>query len=172
MRDNLIFKSAFIAALFMALSTTVLSQGVTVATAPNGIAIPKDYKTWQPLSVSHRTDKDSLRIILANPIAYKAATEGLTNPWPDGSMLAKLAWKDSTHPHFAAATVPGELTHVEFMIRDSKKFADTNGWGYARWLGMEQKPYGNDANFAQECSTCHLQAKDTGYVFTRKVPLP
>jgi Cytochrome P460 len=58
------------------------------------------------------------------------------------------------------------------MIRDSKKFADTNGWGYARWLGMEQKSYGKDVDFAQECSTCHLQAKETGYVFTRKVPLP
>jgi hypothetical protein len=42
----------------------------------------------------------------------------------------------------------------------------------AKALGMEQKPYRKDADFAQECSTCHLQAKDTGYVFTRKAPLP
>ena len=134
--------------------------------------MPKDYKSWGILGVSHRTDKNSLRIILANPIAAKAAAEGKTNPWPDGSMLAKLAWKDSVHPQFPAATVPGELSHVEFMVRDSNKFAATQGWGYARWLGMEQKTYGNDAGFAQECSTCHLQAKENGYVFTRKAPLP
>lgn len=172
MRTNLVFKSAFITALFMTLTTPSLSQGNTVSPAPNGIDLPKDYKSWQILGVSHRTDKASLRIILANPIAYKASTEGFTNPWPDGSMITKLAWKDSSHPNFAAATVPGGLTHIEIMIRDSKKFSDTNGWGYARWLGMEQTPYGNDASFAKECSTCHLQAKGTGYVFTKKAPLP
>lgn len=172
MLDKLILKLVFIVVCSMTATSPALSQSVTVAPAPNGIEIPKNYKNWQILGVSHRTDKDSLRIILANPIAYKAATESQTNPWPDGSMIAKLAWKDSTHPNFAAATVPGELAHVEFMIRDNLKFADTNGWGYARWLGMEQKPYGKDANFAQECSTCHLQAKETGYVFTRKAPLP
>jgi hypothetical protein len=158
--------------IFTMASGTVTAQDTAVAAAPNGIEMPKDYLSWQILGVSHRTDKESLRIILANPIAYKAATEGQTKPWPDGSMIAKLAWKDSIHPQFAAATVPEELNHVEFMIRDSKKYPETNGWGYARWLGMEQKPYGKDANFAQECSSCHLQAKDTGYVFTRKAPLP
>ncbi len=151
---------------------TVIADSTIAPPAPNGIEIPKGYKSWQWFGVSHRTDKDSLRLILGNSVAIKAAKEGNTHPWPDGAMFAKLAWKDSIHPNFAAATVPGDLSHVEFMIRDSKKFADTNGWGYARWLGMEQKPYGNDANFAQECSSCHLQAKDTGYVFTRKAPLP
>lgn len=172
MFENLFPKSVFVAVLFMTATIPAFSNEVTAATSPNGIDIPKGYKKWEVFGVSHRTDKNSLRIILANPIAMKAATEGLTNPWPEGSMFVKLAWKDSAHPNFAAATVPGELSHVEFMIRDSKKFADTNGWGYARWLGMEQKPYGKDADFAQECSTCHLQAKDNGYVFTRKAPLP
>jgi Cytochrome P460 len=166
-----LLKALTVVVLFNTAAMSALAE-VQPAPAPNGITLPKNYKNWQILSISHRTDKNSLRIILANPVAYKAATESVNKPWPDGSMIAKLAWKDSTHPNFAAATVPGELTHVEFMIRDSKKFVDTNGWGYARWLGMEQKPYGNDADFAQECSTCHLQAKDTGYVFTRKAPLP
>lgn len=154
------------------LMTTAVNADNIISPAPNGIDMPKDYKSWQILGVSHRTDKESLRIILANPTAYKAATEGHTNPWPDGSMIAKLAWKDSIHPKFPSATVPGELNHVEFMIRDTKKYADTNGWGYARWLGLAQKPYGNDASFALECSSCHEQAKETGYVFTRLAPLP
>jgi len=166
-------KTAMIVTLICGLliATTVTAE-TKISPAPNGIEMPKDYKSWQILGVSHRTDKNSLRIILANSVAYKAASEGKTNVWPDGSMIAKLAWKDSTHPKFSSATVPGELAHVEFMIRDSKKFADTNGWGYARWLGLEQKAYGNDANFAQECSSCHEQAKETGYVFTRLAPLP
>jgi hypothetical protein len=150
----------------------VESNEVNSAPAANGIEKPKFYKNWQVLGVSHRTDKESLRLILANPIAYQAAAEGKNNPWPDGSMISKIGWKDSTHPNFAAATVPGELTHVEFMIRDSKKYAATNGWGYARWLGLEQKPYGDNPEFAHECATCHLQAKDSGYVFTRKITLP
>lgn len=167
-----LLKTASMAVLSLTINTVAQAVEPAVPPAPNGIEIPKGYKYWQLIGVSHRTDKDSLRAILGNPIAVKAATEGKTDPWPEGAIFAKLAWKDSVHPNFAAATVPGELSHVEFMIRDSKKFADTNGWGYARWLGMEQKPYGSDADFAQECSTCHLQAKDTGYVFTRKAPLP
>lgn len=169
---NLGYVTKCLPILLLTFTAVVCAETSNVAPAPNGITFQQDYKSWQILGVSHRTDKNSLRIILANPTAYQAATEGKTNPWPDGSMIAKLAWKDGDHPNFAAATVPDGLNHVEFMIRDSKKFADTNGWGYARWLGMEQKPYGNDASFAQECSTCHLQAKDTGYVFTRKAPLP
>ena len=172
MFTQLILKSAFVIALIVSVTARAESDGPAASISPNGIEMPKNYKNWELYGVSHRTDKNSLRIILANPIAVKAASEGKTNPWPDGSMFAKLAWKDSIHPNFSAATVPGGFSHVEFMIRDSKKFTDTNGWGFARWLGPDQKPYGNDAGFAQECSTCHLQAKDTGYVFTRKAPLP
>lgn len=167
-----LLKTAIMAVLSLTINTAAQAVEPAAPPAPNGIEIPKGYQYWQLIGVSHRTDKDSLRAILGNPIAVKAAKEGKTNPWPEGAIFAKLAWKDSIHPNFAAATVPGELSHVEFMIRDSKKFTDTNGWGYARWLGMEHKPYGNDANFAQECSNCHLQAQDNGYVFTRKAPLP
>jgi hypothetical protein len=166
-----LFKSvAFGAALFLTAISSARSEAP--ALSPNSIALPSDYQNWQILGVSHRSDKNSLRIILANPVAAKAAAEGRNNPWPDGSMIAKLAWKDSVHPQFAAATVPGDLSHVEIMTRDSKKYANTNGWGYARWLGMAQKPYGENADFAKECAACHLQAKDTGHVFTRKAPLP
>lgn len=172
MFNHLILKPAFIIVLLINIASSAESKEITAATSPNGIEMPKDYKNWEIFGVSHRTDKNSLRIILANPIAMKAATEGKVTPWPEGSMFAKLAWKDGIHPYFQAATVPDGLSHVEFMIRDNKRFADTNGWGYARWLGMQQKPYGSDAGFAQECSTCHLQAKETGYVFTRKAPLP
>jgi len=161
-----------IAAAFLVLAPMPPVQAETIAPAPNGIAMPKHYRNWQTIGVSHRSDKNSLRLILGNAIAVDAAKNGKTNPWPEGAMLAKLAWADTSHPQFPAATVPGELQHVEFMIKDSKQFSATQGWGFARWLGMSQKPYGNDAGFALECSACHLQAKDNGYVFTRVAPLP
>jgi len=148
------------------------SKDTNVLPSPNGVEIPKYYKNWQLIGSSHRTDKNSLRVILGNPIAVKAAHEGKTNPWPEGTILAKLAWKDSVHPQFPAATVPGELQHVEFMIKNSEKYPDTQGWGFARWLGMEQKPFGENADFAKECFACHTLVKDSGYVFTRIAPLP
>lgn len=157
-----------IAGVGIALSSSIMAAPVS----PNGIEFPKDYRKWEVLGVSHRSDKESLRLILANPVAMKAAINGKTHPWPDGSILAKVAWKDHKDEAFSAATVPDELGHVEFMLRDSAKFAQTQGWGYARWLGMDQKVFGTDESFAQECAACHQRAEKTGYVFTRKVPMP
>ncbi len=143
-----------------------------VAPAPNGITIPSGYKDWPVIAPSHRTDNNTIRVILGNPIAIKAAREGKTNPWPDGAILAKVGWKDATHEVWKAATVPGAFTHAEFMIKDSKKYAATGGWGFARWLGLEQKPYGKDASFVQECFGCHTPVKGNDYVFTHPVKLP
>ncbi len=142
-----------------------------VAPAANGVIFPEDYKQWFPVGVSHRTDKESLRLILANPIAKKAIEAGKTNPWPNGSILGKIVWKDTTHQYWQAATVPGKLTHVEFMFKDTKKYKKTGGWGYARWLGKNNKPYGGILA-EQECYQCHLKVKKTDLVFTRPVTLP
>ncbi len=158
-------------ALLVMSSQTVLAEKM-VTPAPNGIQIPKDYKNWQMIAVSHRTDNQTLRVILGNPIAVKAAKNGNTKPWPDGAILAKIVWKDTDHPLWQAATVPGALIHAEFMMKDSKKFATTEGWGFSRWSGMEQKPYGKDAAFAFECLNCHQPAKANDYVFTRSAQLP
>jgi hypothetical protein len=140
--------------------------------APNGIELPAYYKNWRVIGVSERQDKDSLRVIVGNDVAVDAARAGNTHPWPEGSILGKLAWKNRTHPDWPAATVPGEFVHAEFMIKDSVKYAKTGGWGFARWLGLEQKPYGQDASFVQECAACHDQVKDNDSVFTQPAPLP
>ena len=87
-------------------------------------------------------------------------------------MLAKLVWKNKTLDKWAQATVPGDFVHAEFMVKDSKKYPDTGGWGFARWLGKDQKPYGKDANFVQECFGCHQPVKDRDWVFTEPAPLP
>ena len=148
------------------------AENTVVPPAPNGIELPQHYKNWRLIGVSHRTDNNSLRAILGNSVAIEAARKGNTNPWPDGTILAKLVWADRQHPLFETATVPAALKHAEFMIKDSKKYRSTSGWGFARWLGMEQKPYGTDASFTAECFSCHGKAKDTDYVFTRPAELP
>ncbi len=138
----------------------------------NGIQLPTDYKNWRVIGTSHRTDNNTLRVIIGNTIAIKAARSGQTQPWPKGSILGKLVWKDKQHPDWSKATVPGKLSHIEFMIKNSTKYKTTGGWGYARWIGMNAVPYGKDANFAQECFACHGAVKANDYVFTQPVQLP
>ncbi len=140
--------------------------------APNGITLPEGYKDWRVLSVHHRSDNGTLRAVLGNDVAIKAAREGKTNPWPDGAIIGKTVFKGDKHDRFPTATEPVAFVHAEFMIKDSKRFKDTGGWGYARWLGAEQKPYGKDASFVQECIGCHTPVKDRDWVFTHPVKLP
>lgn len=143
-----------------------------VAKTPDGIELPTGYQDWRLIGSSQRSDNNTLRVILGNDIAVKAAREGRTNPWPDGAILGKLVWKDAVHPHWPTATVPGDFVHAEFMIKDAKKYTRTGGWGFARWLGLEQKPYGKNADVAQECFACHTPVKDQDYVFTHPATLP
>jgi len=143
-----------------------------VAPAPNGIHMPEGYRDWRVIGVSHRTEHKSLRVILGNDKAIEAARAGETLPWPDGAILAKLVWQDATHEAWPPAQVPGAFIHAEFMIRDAGKYAETGGWGYGRWLGDEQTPYGKDAAFVQECLGCHTLVKKNDYVFTHPVNPP
>lgn len=165
-------RSMIIAAVAFFAAFVPAHAGQKVESAPNGISIPQGYKDWRVIAPSHRTDNNTLRVILGNEVAIKAAREGKTNPWPDGTIFAKLVWKDRQDDNWAAATVPGAFVHAEFMIKDGKKYQATGGWGFARWLGTEQKPYGKDAGFDQECFGCHTPVKSRDYVFTTPVILP
>ncbi|MEE9345912.1 MAG: cytochrome P460 family protein [Methylococcales bacterium] len=157
--------------LLTVLTYTVSAADSKVVPSKNGIAFPEDYKQWSPIGVSHRTDNETLRLILANPIAKRAIDAGKTNPWPNGSILGKIVWKDSTHQYWQTATVPGKMIHTEFMVKDTKKYKKTGGWGYARWLGKNKNPYGG-VSAEKECYQCHLKVKNTDLVFTRPVTLP
>ncbi len=144
----------------------------TVPPAPNGISFPTDYKDWSLISSSHRVDNNTLRVILGNDRAIAAARAKQTNPWPDGAVMAKIVWKETTLDSWEKAIVPGEFVHVEFMLKDAKKYPDTGGWGFARWKGMELKPYGQNESFVYECFGCHTPVKDSDYVFTHPSALP
>ncbi len=159
-------------AIMTLLLTAVLPLPVAATPPPpsNGIRLPATYKHWQVLGVSHRDDNQSLRAIVGNTTAMIAARKGQTHPWPDGTILGKLVWKDSRHPFWQPAIVPGKLSHIEFMVKDSQKYPDTGGWGFARWVGTELKPLNNQGG--QPCFECHKAAATDDYVFTRPAPLP
>jgi len=141
--------------------------------APNGIALFPDYMSWKVIAPSYRADKGHIRVITGNEIAVAALRSG-RNPLPDGSVLAKVAWKAEKHPSFPVATEPGAFVQVEFMVKDAKKFRDTGGWGFARFLGSELIPYGKDAGFVSECFACHTPVANNDYLFTKiaRTPLP
>ena len=149
-----------------------LLAGEMIKPAPNGITLPEAYKDWKVISISHRTDNHSMRAILGNDVAVKAARASNTNPWPKGSILGKLVWKQTTEENWSTAIAPDKFVHAEFMFKDSEKYKKTSGWGYARWIGMDQKPYGNDENFALECMACHSPVKDNDWVFTKPAQMP
>jgi Cytochrome P460 len=102
---------------------------------PGGLAFAdfRGYEDWQTIAVSHNGDK--LAIILGNPAmieAYKAGISGNGKPFPDGARMAKVHWmakKAEDQP--SEPTVPGALHDVDFMVKDSKRFADSGGWGWA-----------------------------------------
>ena len=119
--------------------------------------------------MSHRTDNNTIRVILGNDIAVKAARSGSINPWPDGAILGKVVWKDVQLENWKEAIVPGNLVHAEFMLKDSKKYAETYGWGWARWLGLEQKPFNQGP---QSCISCHTPVKARDWVFTDPAVFP
>ena len=159
-------------ALACLMAASLPISAAAVDNAPNGIALPEGYKNWQLLSVHQRSDNNTLRAVLGNEVAVKAARAGQTNPWPDGAVLGKLVWKAVKHDRWETALEPGAFVHAEFMVKDAGKYAATGGWGFARWLGKDQKPYGKDASFVQECFGCHTPVKDRDFVFTHPVMLP
>lgn len=138
--------------------------------AANGVQFPADYSRWRVIGLSHRIDKASMRVILGNDIAVNAARNGNTRPWPDGAILAKTAWRQRTDKNWPDAIVPGQFQQLEVMVKDKGKFATTGGWGFARWLGEELKPWGDSRASAQECLACHTPMADKDYVFTTPVP--
>lgn len=123
-----------------------------------------EYKDWRVLGVSHRLDKKFVRAILGNDVAINAARSGKTGPWPEGSIIAKLSWKEQLHPNWPNAVVPGEFAGAEAMVKDSKKYAETGGWGFGHWEG--NKLVMNDKDKSATCFACHMPMKDHDYVYT------
>lgn len=165
-------RSLPIALLILSLSAAAVAAD-PVPPSPNGIAFPAGYQDWRVISMSHRVDNHTLRVILGNDIAVDAARAGNTKPWPDGTILGKVVWKEREKASWPTAIAPDTLVHAEFMFKDAERWKDNGtGWGWARWVGMDQTPYGKDENLAQECIACHTPVESNDWVFTTPAPLP
>ena len=129
-----------------------------------GVAIPDGYRQWPLIAPAQEAQPlDELRAVLGNAVAIKAYREG-TLPFPDGTVLAKLAWKHVPSPEFEPASIPGVATTVQFMVKDSQKYAATGGWGFGRFV--DGKPA--DETQHRTCYACHqARVKNHDLVFTR-----
>lgn len=135
----------------------------------NGISYPTGWQDWAAIAVAHRVDNNTLRVILGNDIAVRAARSGNTNPWPDKAILGKVVWKEKRLEDWDEAIVPGKLVHAEFMFKDSQQYKESYGWGWARWLGTEQKPF---VKGADSCISCHSPVEERDWVFTEPAVFP
>jgi hypothetical protein len=170
----------------IAVSLAVLATGAAISAqdkytvkVPNGLAFSefRGYESWQTISTS---DNGKLvAVILGNPAmidAYKAGIPGNGKPVPDGAKMAKIHWNPTKNEMAPGQPrVPGTQADVDFMVKDSKRFADSGGWGYAVFrydaasdtfrpgTTADQPPQGNDA----KCGfACHTIVKNRDYVFT------
>ena len=132
--------------------------------ASNGVAYDADYKNWQPISTTDAFGNGTLRIIFGNAVAIKAIKENNINPWPKGTVLAKVQWNQLADKDGNIHT--GKFNQVEYMIKDNEKYADTEGWGWARFKTADLVPDDKEAMFATKCINCHRPVKDLDLVFT------
>lgn len=128
------------------------------------------YRDWRLISVAHEEGNlHSFSAILGNDLAIQAYREGKL-PFPDGAIIAALHYRhvpsEENNKVFGQAQsfVPGTPTNIQFMVKDTKKYATTGGWGYAHF--QDGKPSG-DETFMKTCFACHNQIKARDLVFTR-----
>jgi hypothetical protein len=139
----------------------------------SGVKIPPGYREWRLISVAHEEGSlNDLRAILGNDVAIKAAREG-TLPYPDGSIIARLAW--SYDPLAESEKAFGRLQSfvagrpkngVQFMVKDSRKYASTGGWGFAQF--DDGKPASEAVQ--KTCLSCHATVEARDFVFNRYAP--
>jgi len=170
-----------IALLLAVIAAGVVVVGFTapVASHPDGQAaplyvteIPPGYRDWKLISVAHEEGNlNSFAAVLGNDLAIKAYREG-KRPFPDGTIIAALHYghvpSEENNRAFGReqSFVPGSPTNIQFMVKDSVKYAATGGWGFAHF--KDGKPA--DEAFMKPCFPCHQQAKASDLVFTRYAP--
>ena len=157
----------------------------TVTTSPNVTAqeaapifvkdIPTGYRDWKVVSVAHEAgDLNDIRVILGNDIAIKAYREGKV-PFPEGAIVGRIAWSfvpsEENNKSFGReqSFVAGSPTdtYLQFLVKDSKKYAATGGWGYSSF-DKNGKPTAEEA--MKKCFPCHQAVKDRDFIFTRYTP--
>jgi len=142
-----------------------------------GVTVPLGYRDWKLISVAQlKTDKiDQLRVQLGNEIAIRAFKDG-SLPFPDGAIIVALHWTrlpSEDNDKVLAGPFPGAQSFVagspmnmQVMVKDSKKYAATGGWGLGDF--KDGKPAGEAV--IKTCFSCHEPAKDHDFVFTHYAP--
>jgi Cytochrome P460 len=166
-------------ALAVAMAASIIgSRAAKSAPAGNeaapiyGVTIPDGYRDWKLISVTHEErDFNQLRAQLGNDIAIKAYRDG-TLPFPDGAVIVALHWKrvpsdeDNKALGHVQAFVAGSPANMQVMVKDSRKYAASGGWGFGDF--RDGKP--SDRALHEKCFPCHTQAKASDHVFTRYAP--
>jgi hypothetical protein len=160
----------------VAFTATTSRRAMAQEAAPIFVTkIPAGYRDWRFISVAHEEGElNDIRTILGNDPAIKAYREAKL-PFPEGTIIARIAWRhvpsEENNKIFGReqSFVPGEQPpwYLQFMVKDSKKYAATGGWGYAQF-DKDGKP-GPESDL-QKCFPCHQAIKDRDFVFTRYAP--
>jgi Cytochrome P460 len=169
---------AYILGTVVALGSVVVytvpasGQASDKAATDFGIKLPPGYRDWKVISVAHEAGKNNdLRAILGNDAALKTYRDGKL-PFPDGTVIARLAWSytssEENNKVFGQdqSFVAGPPINVQFMVKDSKKYASTGGWGFAQF--KDGKP--DEKALLNTCFPCHIPAKGQDYLFTHYSP--
>lgn len=184
MENNTLVESSLRRIVFVLVAVATVTSGVVFTALASGdvdedaapifgVKMPPGYRDWRLISVAHEEgDLNDLRGILGNDVAIKAYREGKL-PFPDGTIIARLAWsyvpseennKVFGRPQSFVAGPP--KNGVQFMVKDSRKYASTGGWGFAQF--NDGKPA--DEAVHKTCFACHEPAKARDFVFTRYAP--
>jgi hypothetical protein len=180
-------RKSMLISLGVAAALAIIASGAAISAqdrytlkVPGGLAFSefKGYELWQVISISH--NGALMAVILGNPAminAYKAGIPANGKPFPDGARMAKIHWNPKTNETAPGQPlVPNTLHDIDFMVKDSKRFADSGGWGYAEFefddatdafrpgTLTDQPPQANDAKCG---AACHTVAKNQDFVFTK-----
>jgi hypothetical protein len=178
-KSTLISTSLSVSIAILAAGVTISAQDKYAVSVPGGLAFSefRGYEDWAVIAISENSGK--IAVIMGNPAmidAYKQGVPGNGKPFPDGAKMAKIHWvpkKQEAYP--GQPTVPGTQHDVDFMVKDSKRFADSGGWG---WGAFEYdaasdtfRPANTSDSPPQEhdakCGlACHTVVKNRDYVFT------
>ena len=154
--------------------------GTAPAAAPSGVPAPSSlamvqpeldgfpfdptFESWKPISITDRGDNETFRFMLGNEVAVKAANRATSHPGQMERASPRLPGSRSSV--LMAWLHPGKFVQVELMLKNARRYKDTDGWGWGRWRGLDLKPYGKDAGFVNECTGCHQPLHGNDYVYT------
>ena len=159
--NRVVLSATVLGGLILALSAAAVVQEPGRDTSPiYGVKLPRGYRDWTLISVAHEADSlNDIRAILGNEMAVNAFRKG-QRPFPDGTIIARLAWRYQSSPRNDAvfpapqSFVAGAPINVQISVKDSRRYAASGGWGYGQF---ENGKSNMDAALVGSCAACHAK---------------